>query len=86
MLILENVTQYVQTDKGAFHMSRDALDMCMLSIYNAMRFNNGLSEVTEIPREMLVQDMLGEFLDSTTPGERNTMMELGMYGAPKGDV
>lgn len=85
VLVLQNVIDYVQTDKGAFHMSRDALDMCMLSMYNAMRFNNGLSEVTEVPREMLVQDALGEFLDSVTPGERNAMMELGMYGSARGD-
>lgn len=86
VLVLENVIKFVQTDRGCFQMSRDAIDMMMLSIYNAMRFNNGLSEVTELPREMQIQDALGEFADTITPNEKSVMMELGMYGAAKGEL
>ena len=49
VLVLENVIQYVRNDHGKFEMSRDAIDAMILSIVNAVRFNNGLSEVSKLP-------------------------------------
>lgn len=78
VLILENVIDYIRNDHGVYHMSKDAIDMCLLSMLNAIRFNNGLSELTELPEDMKVQDKFGEFLPEPTQDEKNAMMEFGM--------
>ena len=83
VMILEGVVDYIRNDHGTYHMSKDAADAMMLSIVNAMRFNNGLSDLMELPEDMQVQDRLGEFIDEPTLEEKQTMMELGLYGSGK---
>lgn len=83
-LSLQRVIQYIKTDKGQFEASRDAIDSMMLSMINAYRFNNGLSEITELPEDLRVQDRLGEFVDAPLLSERNNMNELGMSPAHRG--
>ena len=81
VLLLDGVIDYIRNDRGNYQMSRDAVDAMMLSMTNAYRFNNGLSEIPELPEDMRIQDKLGEFLDTPTMDERNIMMELGMVGS-----
>lgn len=78
VLVLKNVISYIQNDRGNYQVSRDAIDAMMLSMTNAYRFNNGLSEIPELPDNMRIQDLLGEFLATPTQEERSTMMELGL--------
>ena len=59
-------------------MSRDAIDTMMLSMVNAYRFNNGLSEIPELPEDVRIQDRLGEFMAAPTAEEKSVMMDLGM--------
>lgn len=83
-LLLQRVVQYIKTDKGQFEASRDAIDSMMLSMINAYRFNNGLSDIVELPEDLKVQDRLGEFVDAPLLSERNTMNELGMSSSIRG--
>lgn len=78
ILILDKVIDYIQNDHGTFHMSKDAMDLCMLSIYNATMFNNGLPEVSELPENIRVQNRYGEFLPEPTQEEKNAALEFGM--------
>lgn len=78
VMLLEGVLDYIQNDHGTYHMSRDAADGMMLSIINAMRFNNGVNELVELPEELRVQDRLGEFVEEPTFGEREVLFELGI--------
>lgn len=78
ILILDKVIDYIQNDHGTFHMSKDAMDLCMLSIYNATMFNNGLPEVSELPESVRVQNRFGEFLPEPTQEEKNAALEFGM--------
>lgn len=78
VLVLKNVISYIQNDRGNYQVSRDAIDAMMLSMTNAYRFNNGLSEIPELPDNMRIQDLLGEFLATPTQEERSTMMDLGL--------
>ena len=84
-LVLKNVIEYIQNDRGSYQISRDAIDLMMLSMTNAYRFNNGLSEIPELPEDMRIQDKLGEFLETPTMEEKNTMLELGMVPNKRGD-
>lgn len=84
VLELKKVVDYVQNDRGNFNMSRDAFDAMMLSIVNASRANNGLSEYTELPEEYEIQDKLGEFMEEPTMAEKRTMMELGVTAKHRG--
>lgn len=84
VLTLEGVIDYIKTDHGVFHMSRDACDMMMLSCINAARFNSGTSELVELPEEYEIQDKLGEFMEAPTPFEKGTMAELGYAPKPRG--
>lgn len=77
-LVLEGVVNYIRNDHYNFQMSRDAVDAMMLSMVNAYRFNNGLTEIVELPEDMRIQDKLGEFLPAADPFEKNLMLELGM--------
>lgn len=83
-LMLQSVINYIKTDKGQFETSRDAIDSMMLSMINAYRFNNGLSDIVELPEDLRVQDRLGEFVEAPTMDERNIMNELGMASQRKG--
>lgn len=83
-LLLQRVIQYIKIDKGQFEASRDAIDSMMLSMINAYRFNNGLSDIVELPEDLKVQDRLGEFVDAPLLSERNTMNELGMASSIRG--
>ena len=83
-LLMEGVIHYIQNDKGNFTMSRDAIDAMMLSIVNAMRFNNGMTELPELTEELEIRDRLGEFVKQPSVQERNTMMELGMTAPRRG--
>ena len=78
MLVMKNVISYVQNDRGNYQVSRDGIDAMMLSMLNAYRFNNGLSEIPELPDNMRIQDVLGEFLAAPSKEERSVMIELGM--------
>lgn len=84
-LVLKNVIEYIRNDRGSYQISRDAIDAMMLSMTNAYRFNNGLSEIPELPEDMRIQDKLGEFLETPTMEERSTMLELGMAPGKRGD-
>lgn len=84
-LVLKNVIEYIRNDRGSYQISRDAIDAMMLSMTNAYRFNNGLSEIPELPEDMRIQDKLGEFLETPTMEERSTMLELGMAPVKRGD-
>lgn len=83
-LLLDNVIHYIKTDHDVYHMSRDACDMMMLSCINAARFNNGTSELTELPEEYEIQDRLGEFVETPSTAEKDTMAELGYTPKPRG--
>ena len=83
-LLLTKVVEYIRTDRAKFQLSRDAVDAMMLSMINAYRFNNGLSELAELPEDMRVQDKLGEFLENQPQRERDLMLELGMVPAKEG--
>ena len=86
VLVLEGVIDYIQNDRGTFQMSRDAVDAMMLSMINAYRFNNGLSEIPELPEDVRMQDKLGEFMQQTSPGERSLLLDLGVLpGQRDGD-
>ena len=78
VMLLDGVLDYIQNDHGTYHMSHDAADGMMLSIINAMRFNNGVNELVELPEDLRVQDRLGEFVDEPTFGEREVLFELGI--------
>lgn len=82
-LKLQEVIRYIRTDKGQYEASRDAIDSMMLSMINAYRFNNGLSDIVELPEDLKVQDKLGEFVEAPTTMERNIMNELGMASQRK---
>lgn len=82
-LNLQEVIRYIRTDKGQYEASRDAIDSMMLSMINAYRFNNGLSDIVELPEDLKVQDKLGEFVEAPTTMERNIMNELGMASQRK---
>lgn len=87
VMLLDGVVDYIQNDHGTYHMSKDAADAMMLSIINAMRFNNGVNELVELPEELAVQDVLGEFMEEPEYSEKQTLLELGMYRHTKpGDV
>ena len=83
-LLLTKVVEYIRTDRAKFQLSRDAVDAMMLSMTNAYRFNNGLSELAELPEDMRIQDKLGEFLENQPQRERDLMLELGMVPAKEG--
>lgn len=83
-LLLTKVVEYIRTDRAKFQLSRDAVDAMMLSMINAYRFNNGLSELAELPENMRIQDKLGEFLENQPQRERDLMLELGMVPAKEG--
>lgn len=83
-LLLTKVVEYIRTDRAKFQLSRDAVDAMMLSMINAYRFNNGLSELAELPEDMRIQDKLGEFLENQPQRERDLMLELGMVPAKEG--
>ena len=83
-LLLTKVVEYIRTDRAKFQLSRDAVDAMMLSMINAYRFNNGLSELAELPEDMRIQDKLGEFLGNQPQRERDLMLELGMVPAKEG--
>lgn len=83
-LLLTKVVEYIRTDRAKFQLSRDAVDAMMLSMINAYRFNNGLSELAELPDDMRIQDKLGEFLENQPQRERDLMLELGMVPAKEG--
>ena len=85
VLLLDGVIDYIRNDRGTYSMSRDAIDAMMLSMTNAYRFNNGLSEIPELPEDMRIQDKLGEFLETPTMEEKNLMMELGIVNGKRGD-
>ena len=78
VLLLNGVIEYIRNDKGHYQMSRDAIDTMMLSMVNAYRFNNGLSEIPELPEDVRIQDRLGEFMAAPTAEEKSVMMDLGM--------
>lgn len=78
VLVLENVIKYVQNDHGVFHMSKDAMDLSLLCMYNAMMYNNGLPEVDELPEAIKIQNRFGEFLAEPTQEEKEAAMEFGM--------
>lgn len=78
VMLLDGVIDYIRTDHGTYHMSKDAVDAMMLAIVNAMRFNNGVSEIAELPEDMRIQDLLGEFVDEPGSGERETLVDLGI--------
>lgn len=77
IMLMDGVLEYIRNDHNTFHMSHDAVDAMMLSIVNAMRFNNGVNELVELPEELQVQDVLGEFVEEPSYDERQLMMELG---------
>ena len=66
-------------------MSRDAVDAMLLSMVNAYRFNNGLSEIPELPDDVRIQDRLGEFMAAPSAEERSVMMDLGLAGGRGGN-
>lgn len=78
VLLLNGVIEYIRNDKGHYQMSRDAIDTMMLSMVNAYRFNNGLSEIPELPEDVRIQDRLGEFMAAPTAEEKSVMMDLGL--------
>lgn len=78
VLLLNGVIEYIRNDKGHYQMSRDAIDTMMLSMTNAYRFNNGLSEIPELPEDVRIQDRLGEFMAAPTAEEKSVMMDLGL--------
>lgn len=78
VMLLDGVLEYVQTDHGTYHMTKDVADAMMLSIVNAMRYNNGVSEIVELPEELRVQDLLGEFVEEPTYGEKQMLFDLGL--------
>lgn len=78
VLLLKGVIEYIRNDKGHYQMSRDAIDTMMLSMVNAYRFNNGLSEIPELPEDVRIQDRLGEFMAAPTAEEKSVMMDLGL--------
>lgn len=84
VMLLDGVVDYIRNDHGTYHMSKDVADGMMLSIINAMRFNNGVSELVELPEELRVQDLLGEFVDEPTYGEKQKLFELGLFGGKAG--
>lgn len=87
VMLLDGVIDYIRNDHGTYHMSKDSADAMMLSIINAMRFNNGVNELVELPEELAVQDVLGEFMEEPDYSEKQTLLELGMYRHTKpGDV
>lgn len=86
IMLMDGVLEYIKNDHNTFHMSRDAVDAMMLSIVNAMRFNNGVSDLVELPEDMRVQDVLGEFVDEPGYDERQLMMELGLNAKRSGDT
>lgn len=81
VLLLKGVIEYIRNDKGHYQMSRDAVDAMMLSMVNAYRFNNGLSEVPELPEDVRIQDRLGEFMAAPGAEEKSVMMDLGLTNA-----
>lgn len=83
VMLLDGVINYIQNDHGTYHMSKDVADAMMLSIINAMRYNNGVSELVELPEELRVQDLLGEFVEEPTYGEKQMLFELGLNVAKK---
>ena len=85
ILLLNGVIDYIRNDRGNYQMSRDAIDAMMLSMTNAYRFNNGLSEIPGLPEDMRIQDKLGEFLEAPTMEEKSVAMELGMLNGKRGD-
>lgn len=85
VLLLKGVIEYIRNDKGHYQMSRDAVDAMMLSMVNAYRFNNGLSEVPELPEDVRIQDRLGEFMAAPTAEEKSVMMDLGLATGNRGE-
>ena len=84
VLLLNGVIEYIRNDKGHYQMSRDAIDTMMLSMVNAYRFNNGLSEIPELPEDVRIQDRLGEFMPAPTAEEKSVMMDLGLATGNRG--
>ena len=85
VLLLKGVIEYIRNDKGHYQMSRDAVDAMLLSMVNAYRFNNGLSEIPELPDDVRIQDRLGEFMAAPSAEERSVMMDLGLAGGRGGN-
>lgn len=83
VMLLDGVLNYIQNDHGTYHMNKDVADAMMLSIVNAMRYNNGVSEIVELPEELRVQDLLGEFVEEPTYGEKQMLLELGLNVSKK---
>lgn len=78
VMLLDGVVDYIRNDHGVYHMSKDVADGMMLSIINAMRFNNGVGELVELPEELRVQDLLGEFVESPNGQDGKLLMEFGL--------
>lgn len=83
VMLLAGVVDYIQNDHGTYYMSKDVADGMMMSIVNAMRYNNGVSELVELPEELRVQDLLGEFVEEPTYGEKQMLFELGLNVSQK---
>lgn len=76
-LELQKVIGYIRNDFGHYNVSKDAIDQCMLMIYNTMRENAGMSKSAYPPDWMRVDNAHGEFLEKPTPMEREAMDEFG---------
>lgn len=83
-LELQKVIGYIKNDFGHYTISKDAIDQCMLMIYNTMRENAGMSKLAYPPEWMHVDNSHGEFLERPTPMEMDAMNEFGCLVSPAG--
>lgn len=81
-LELKKVIGYIRNDFGHYNVSKDAIDQCMLMIYNTMRENAGMSKAAYPPDWMRINDEHGEFLERPTQMEVEAMDEFGCLVSP----
>lgn len=73
----------LQKGKHKFTPSLDVVDEMLFAILNAVRKNDGLSELYEIPLDMQIQDEKDELPKRVSEAEKNVLAELGMILSPK---
>lgn len=75
----ETLVEMLSTDKPHYDQNLDIVDLAMFSIVNVMRRNAGMSEYSELPPELQLEDRYGELSDEPTDPETKekiTAMDL----------
>lgn len=82
LLSHDQLLEKLRGDNPRYPYTKDAADQMLLTIINASRSNDGLSEYSVLPKELELEDVNGEFAEEPLPMEKEAYEKLGLLRKP----